>query len=136
MCKITDRCFLIPKWNPNNDGKDGIDLQTDCLRCVLSQVVCMVCLLAVGMICLAFATQVTAATYYVDAMGGNDDNDGLSPSTAWASIGKVNDFVFLDGDTVCLKRGEVYSDEPVRVHSFTSFAVKRIYREQLDDEWI
>lgn len=116
MCKITEKRFLIPKWNPNNDGKDSIDPQTDCQQYVLSQVVYMVYLIAVGAICLAFTSQVTAATYYVDVMGGNDDNNGLSPSMAWASIGKVNDFVFLDGDTVCLKRGEVYRDEPVRVY--------------------
>ena len=32
----------------------------------------------------------TANNWYVDPVNGNDSNDGLSPSTAWSTVGKVN----------------------------------------------
>lgn len=46
--------------------------------------------------------------YYVDATLGNDQNDGLSPETAFQSLEKLE---FLDtkaGDTVLFKRGELW----------------------------
>ena len=46
------------------------------------------------------------ATYYVSAKGC-DNNDGLSPSTAWRTIKKVNSSI-KGGDTVCFKRGEIF----------------------------
>ena len=50
---------------------------------------------------------VNATTYYVDATHGNDNNDGLSPATAWRTMGKVSDFSFLPGDSILLKRGNL-----------------------------
>ena len=49
-----------------------------------------------------------AATYYVDATNGNDNNGGLSQSTAWKTIAKVNNSNFLPGDYTLFKRGEVW----------------------------
>ena len=46
------------------------------------------------------------ATYYVSA-NGCDNNDGLSPSTAWRTIKKVNSSI-KGGDAVCFKRGETF----------------------------
>ncbi len=43
-------------------------------------------------------------TYYVDAVDGNDNNDGLSPQTAFATIQKAIDSAF-DGDTVLVADG-------------------------------
>ncbi|GAB0174679.1 MAG: hypothetical protein HHAS10_05580 [Candidatus Altimarinota bacterium] len=40
--------------------------------------------------------------YYVDAVSGNDGNDGLSPTTAWQTLAKVNGTPLLQGDTVSL----------------------------------
>lgn len=51
---------------------------------------------------------VTATTYYVDAVDGNDNNDGLSPETAFATIQKGID-VALNGDTVIALPG-VYNE--------------------------
>ena len=51
-----------------------------------------------------------AATYYVDATFGNDAGDGLSPSTAWRTIAKINVFNFIPGDSVLLKRGETWRE--------------------------
>jgi hypothetical protein len=38
-----------------------------------------------------------AATYYVDATNGNDFNNGLSESTPWKTIAKVNASRFNPG---------------------------------------
>jgi parallel beta helix pectate lyase-like protein/Big-like domain-containing protein len=41
-------------------------------------------------------------TLYLDAASGDDANDGLSPSTAWRTLGKANQSV-IAGDTVLLR---------------------------------
>lgn len=55
-----------------------------------------------------------AATYYVDATGGNDNNNGTTTATAWKTLTKVN--LALDaastiqpGDTILFKRGETFA---------------------------
>jgi len=47
---------------------------------------------------------VTAVSYYVDAIEGNDLNDGLTPETAFATIQKGIDTA-LDGDTIIAADG-------------------------------
>lgn len=49
-----------------------------------------------------------AATYYVDATNGIDTNTGLSETTAWKTIAKVNASRFSPGDQILFKRGEVW----------------------------
>jgi len=39
---------------------------------------------------LPIISEARAATYYVDATNGNDVNNGLSESTSWKTIAKVN----------------------------------------------
>ena len=65
-------------------------------------------LILIGLLFTASASW--AATYYVDATFGNDAGDGLSPSTAWRTIAKVNVFNFTPGDIVLLKRGETWRE--------------------------
>ena len=48
-----------------------------------------------------------ARTFYV-AAGGNDASDGLTPSTAWQTLEKVNNAVLNPGDTVCFRAGDVF----------------------------
>ena len=48
--------------------------------------------------------------YYVDATGGNDGNDGLSPATAWQTLAKVNSTPLLQGDTVSLLCSESWAE--------------------------
>lgn len=36
-----------------------------------------------------------STTYYVSASGGSDAADGLSPATAWQTLGHVNSQIFL-----------------------------------------
>ena len=43
------------------------------------------------------------ATYYVDATNGNDNNSGLSPSSAWKTIAKVNSSNFNPGAQILFK---------------------------------
>ena len=53
-----------------------------------------------------------AATYYIDAGGGEDANDGLSEATAWRSLGNIGK-PFAEGDSILLKRGEIWREEAV-----------------------
>lgn len=59
--------------------------------------------------CLFFTVVVTAKNYYV-AISGNDSNTGISPSTAWGSIDKVNAMMgsFVSGDSILFNRGDVF----------------------------
>ena len=45
--------------------------------------------------------------YYVSA-SGDDNADGLTPETAWATLKKVTDFKFNEGDGVYFKRGDLW----------------------------
>ncbi len=49
-----------------------------------------------------------ALTFYVDASGGADGNDGLTPATAWQSLAKVNSSTLAPGTNVLFKRGETW----------------------------
>ena len=51
-------------------------------------------------------------TYFV-SNNGNDNNDGLSPVTAWATISKVNSEIFLPGDFILFKRGDTWYEQLV-----------------------
>ena len=52
-----------------------------------------------------------ADTYYVDVTGGSDTYDGLSQSTAWQTIAKVNSMSFNPGDSILFKRGEIWREQ-------------------------
>ncbi|MFZ4521288.1 MAG: T9SS type A sorting domain-containing protein [Bacteroidales bacterium] len=65
--------------------------------------------------CGSLAPSVTAGTkggttsYYVDATGGNDGNNGLSPSSAWKTLTKVSGTTFSGGDRILFKAGEAWT---------------------------
>jgi hypothetical protein len=65
--------------------------------------------LAVLLLSGAGPSAALAATYHVDAAGGNDSRDGLSEATAWATLEKVNARTYLPGDRILLKRGSVWN---------------------------
>ncbi|MBO5224156.1 MAG: hypothetical protein J6C23_06575 [Clostridia bacterium] len=46
-------------------------------------------------------------TYYVSC-DGNDNNDGLTPHTAWATLDKVSSIKLNKGDGVLFRRGDVF----------------------------
>lgn len=56
-------------------------------------------------------TYTKVLNYYVDATNGNDNNNGLTPSTAWRTLSRVNSASFntTNGNVyIGLKRGEVW----------------------------
>jgi len=61
-----------------------------------------------------------ATTYYVDATNGNDNNDGLSQSTAWETIAKVDSSTFQPGDSILFKKGETWRESLTVPSSGTS----------------
>ena len=41
-----------------------------------------------------------STTYFVSSLNGNDENDGLSESTAFKSLNKINEIELAPGDKV------------------------------------
>jgi hypothetical protein len=54
-----------------------------------------------------------ATTYYVSSSAGNDANAGTSSAAAWQTIAKVNSQTFAAGDSILLKRGDVWNESLV-----------------------
>ncbi len=57
-----------------------------------------------------FVVNAFAVDYYVDATNGDDSRMGTTPSEAWQTISRVNNAQFLPGDTINLRRGEVWQE--------------------------
>lgn len=59
-------------------------------------------------------TDTTGSTkiYYVSS-SGDDNNDGLSPSSAWRTINRINQEEFVDNSAILFKRGETFRGEMV-----------------------
>lgn len=49
-----------------------------------------------------------STNYYVSSFQGSDNNDGLSPATAWRSIDKLNSVSFHPGDHVLFRSGDTW----------------------------
>ena len=65
-------------------------------------------------ICLAVLVRVglsQSTSYFVDAAGGNDSNDGRKASTAWKTLSKVSGVRFQPGDSLLLKSGSVWTGQ-------------------------
>ncbi len=58
-------------------------------------------------ITLFFGIATQAQTYYV-ANSGDDNADGLSESTAWKTLDKINAIKFPDNSSVLFKKGDVF----------------------------
>lgn len=52
-----------------------------------------------------------STTYFVSSLNGNDENDGLSESTAFKSLNKINEIELTPGDKVFLLKGSVFENE-------------------------
>lgn len=48
-------------------------------------------------------------TYYISA-AGSDSNDGLSASTAWKSVARVNAHSFKPGDVILFRKGDIFRE--------------------------
>ena len=86
------------------------------------------------------------ATYFVDATNGNDSLDGLSSSSAWKTIAKVNSSQFSPGDNILFKKGEVWRGKliapssgalgsPITFSSYGSGPNPLIKRTELFNAW-
>lgn len=53
-------------------------------------------------------TPAVQGDYYVDAVSGNDANDGLTTGTAWKTLSKVSGESFVPGDTILFNRGDTF----------------------------
>lgn len=53
----------------------------------------------------------SGTTYYVDAIGGNNANNGVSMETPWQTLGRVSSARLSPGDQILLKRGVVWREE-------------------------
>lgn len=62
--------------------------------------------------------KITGTAYYV-SNSGNDNNDGLKPETAWATIAKVNRMDFKPGDGIFFERGGLWREIPKYRDSIT-----------------
>lgn len=67
-------------------------------------------ILTILAVCVMSSTS-WAATFYVDGTHGHDGNNGLSQSSAWKTIAKVNDFWFYPGDFILFKSGETWREQ-------------------------
>jgi len=59
---------------------------------------------------VAAAPPAFAQTYYIDSVAGKDGGDGLSPATAWQSLGRVRDLALQPGDRVLLTAGSAWRE--------------------------
>src|ERR1035437_790916 len=53
---------------------------------------------------LGSTIKIQAATYYMDATGGNDSNNGTTTSTPWQHVSKINSSTFSAGDQILFKK--------------------------------
>jgi len=58
--------------------------------------------------CFFFAATPARATTYFVAAAGSDANTGLDTAHPWQTIGKVNGFTFVAGDSISFNRGDVW----------------------------
>lgn len=58
--------------------------------------------------CVCDSSAETGKNYYVDALQGNDDANGLSKQTAWKSLERLKDIQLRAGDSLLFRRGSVF----------------------------
>jgi hypothetical protein len=59
---------------------------------------------------LGWGVGASATTYYVSSSAGNDANSGTSSAAAWATVAKVNAQIFVAGDQILFRRGDVWNE--------------------------
>ncbi len=68
---------------------------------------------------LACGDLAQAATYYVDQELGSDTNTGLASTASWKSLQLIHQTSFQPGDTILLKRGQIWRESMQVVSSGT-----------------
>src|SRR5690349_16930588 len=59
---------------------------------------------------IALSGTATATTYYVSSSAGSDLNSGTSSATPWKTLAKANAQSLQPGDSVFLRRGDVWNE--------------------------
>lgn len=59
----------------------------------------------------AAATTELPGVYYVDAVNGNDNNDGKTPESAWKSLAKINSTTFSANESILFKAGDIWTGQ-------------------------
>lgn len=80
--------------------------------------------LLILLIIFTTTTNTQARNYYLSE-NGNDQNKGISPESAWKTIGRLNQQKLNAGDSVLFKRGEIFIGE-VLVSSLAGTTKKTI----------
>ncbi len=78
------------------------------MKKIISIVLCM--LVVLSAVSVSVSAVSTAPTYYIDSVGGDDSNTGMSADSPWKTIGH-DGWVFVPGTKVFFKRGGVYDVE-------------------------
>jgi len=68
-------------------------------------------LLIAAFVVTCLSTAGFAATYYVDAVKGNDSNSGNTTSSPWKTISKVNKSSFQPGDSILFAAGSTWQEQ-------------------------
>ena len=95
--------------------------------------------------CVFPISHASATDYYIDAVGGNDGNDGLSTNAPWASHTKAESTSLAAGDTVHFKRGSAFSGSivisesgspgnPIRLTSYGTGELPKFTNPSTSDE--
>ena len=73
------------------------------------------------------------STYYVSSFNGNDANDGLSKSSAFGSLFKINSLKLKAGDKVLLEKDSIFENQYLHISARGSKERKVLSTETL--EW-
>jgi len=60
---------------------------------------------------VCFCPQAHATDYFISSSQGSDSNSGLTESASWETFANVNSLVLTPGDSVLLRRGDVWNQE-------------------------
>lgn len=100
----------------------------------IHEVCCLVscCLLFCSCLGTNHEKQTGGQCFYLDAVSGNDDNTGESPSLAWQSLERASKQTYMAGDRLLLKRGDTF----VGTLEFTGegTAENRVYLDAYGDK--
>lgn len=91
-------------------GLDSVDLRGDDERAIRGYLD-DAALLKAQILANNESLEVSGVKYYVSSAHGDDSNSGKSPSEAWKTVDKVNNFKFSEGDGVYFERTGVWREQ-------------------------
>jgi hypothetical protein len=69
------------------------------------------CTLLIAIVLILISFPMSAATYYVSSSTGDDTDNGITTATPWKSLNKICITAFAAGDSILLKRGDIFHGE-------------------------